>query len=60
MGPKGKTPWISYKSVKMGDSQLIIEFLTKEFDVNLNANLTSEQLSTARAYRVMIEDHLYW
>lgn len=28
-GPKTKTPWISYKGVHMGDSQLIIEYLNK-------------------------------
>lgn len=28
-GPKGKTPWITYNGVHMGDSQIIIKFLSK-------------------------------
>lgn len=60
MGPKGKTPWISYKDFNIGDSQLIIEFLTKEFRVNLHTTLLPEDSATARAYRIMVEDHLYW
>ncbi|CAL8129963.1 unnamed protein product [Orchesella dallaii] len=60
MGPKGKLPWITYKGVHVADSQLIIQFLNKKLGISLNKNRAKEQLATARACRIMLEDHFMW
>ncbi|ODM89382.1 hypothetical protein Ocin01_17300, partial [Orchesella cincta] len=58
MGPHGKMPWVTYNGVNIADSQLIIEFLNKEFGVSINAsNISKEQLAAARACRIVMEDH---
>jgi len=60
MGPKGKLPWITLNGVDTGDSQLCIELLSRHFNKDLNSSLSEEQKATARALRIMAEDHLYW
>ncbi|ODM93344.1 hypothetical protein Ocin01_13338 [Orchesella cincta] len=58
MGPHGKMPWVTYNGENIADSQLIIEFLNKEFRVSINAsNISKEQLAAARACRIVMEDH---
>ncbi|KAL4219360.1 hypothetical protein ACF0H5_021940 [Mactra antiquata] len=59
-GPKNKTPWIEYNGITMGDSQLIIEFLNKEFSVNLNDHLSTLEVSQAWAIQKWIEEFTYW
>jgi glutathione S-transferase len=44
----------------MGDSQLIIEFLIKQFDKDLSAHLTQIEKSTARAYLKLNEESTRW
>ena len=58
--PKGKVPWIEYNSIEMGDSQLIIEFLNKEFNVDLNKHLTAKERATAWAIQKWLEEFTYW
>ena len=41
----------------MHDSQLCIEFLTGKFQNDISSSL---EQSTARAYQIMGEDHLFW
>ena len=60
MGPKGKVPWIEYNGIEMGDSQLIIEFLNKEFNVDLNKHLTAKERATAWAIQKWLEEFTYW
>ena len=50
--PKGKSPWIIYNGQAIGDSALIIDFLTREFKVQLDAHLTPEQHAIGHAVRV--------
>lgn len=59
-GPKGKIPWIEYNGVTMGDSQLIIEYLEKEFKVSLNSHLTPEERALAWAIQKWLEEWTYW
>ncbi|OXA48704.1 Failed axon connections [Folsomia candida] len=59
-GVKSKTPWISINGAHVSDSHLILQFLKKKFDVNFPNNYTKEELSTARAVRVMLEERWYW
>ena len=60
MSPKKKSPWITYNGVDIGDSQLCIEFLMKEFNVDLSAHLSALEKSQARAYLKLVEESLRW
>ncbi|KAI0222593.1 Failed axon connections-like [Lamellibrachia satsuma] len=60
MSSKGKTPWITYNGVDVADTQFCIEYLNKQFSVDLNKDLSSVERSTARAFQKMTEEHLYW
>lgn len=59
-GPKGKSPWIEYNGLVLGDSQFIMANLSKQFDVDLNRSLSKEQRATARAFQKMVDEHMYW
>ncbi|VDI17743.1 Hypothetical predicted protein [Mytilus galloprovincialis] len=59
-GSKGKIPWIEYNDVTIPDSQLIIEYLNKLRDVDLNRHLTEEQEAVAVAFQRMVDEHTYW
>ena len=58
--PKDKVPWIEYNGTAMGDSQLIIDYLNKEFKVNLNKGLDPYQRATAWAIQKWLEEFTYW
>ncbi|XP_029637837.1 failed axon connections homolog [Octopus sinensis] len=60
MSPKHKIPWITYNGEVVSDSQFIIEYLNKKFNLNFNSHLTDEQRSIARAMQKMLEENLYW
>ncbi|XP_053374697.1 failed axon connections homolog isoform X2 [Mercenaria mercenaria] len=63
LGPKKKSPWIEYNGTTMGDSQLIIEFLNKEFKVDMNSDLTKQEKALAWAIQKWIEElnvHTRW
>jgi len=57
---KGKMPWIEYNGQEIADSNFCIEFLNKEFRVDVDEGLTDEQRGVARAVLVMIEENTYW
>ena len=59
-GAKGKTPWITFNGENIADSQLIVEHLSRHFDLDMNSHLSREEKAIARSMRIMIEDHLYW
>lgn len=59
--PKGKIPYVELPDgTRMGDSQLIIERLSREHGVDLDASLTPAQRATARAVRRMLEEATYF
>ena len=60
MGPKGKTPWITVNGKKVGDSQICLELLAEFFHKDFSSHLTAEEKSIARAFQIMMEDHLHW
>ena len=45
---------------EVGDSQFCIEFLSRQYNVNLNEHLTKEQVAIARAFVKMAEESLNW
>ncbi|TNE90462.1 MAG: glutathione S-transferase family protein [Deltaproteobacteria bacterium] len=58
-GPKKKTPWIEDDQVRMGDSELIIQYLGQRHGVDLEAGLSAEQLALSVAIRRMFEEHYH-
>jgi glutathione S-transferase len=58
-GPKGKSPWIEYGSVRMGDSSLIIEHLEERFGIDLDAHLDAGQRALALSVQRMLEEHYH-
>lgn len=58
-GPKGKSPWIEYGDVRMGDSSLIIEHLQARFGVDLDGHLDDSQRALGVAVQRMLEEHYH-
>jgi glutathione S-transferase len=58
-GPKGKSPWIEYGTVRMGDSTLIIEHLAERFRIDLDAHLDPRQKALAVSIQRMLEEHYH-
>lgn len=58
-GPKGKSPWIEIGDVCMGDSTLIIEYLEKRFEIDLDAHLNEQQRALALSVQRMLEEHYH-
>jgi glutathione S-transferase len=58
-GPKGKSPWIEYGDVRMGDSSLIIEHLAERFGIDLDAQLDAHQWALALSVQRMLEEHYH-
>eukprot|EP01084_Bolivina_argentea_P206898 353120_1 len=56
-----KMPWITYKNHHQPDSNLIMEWFTKQKDfdyINMDKHLNKKQLAISNAYKSMIEDGL--
>jgi glutathione S-transferase len=58
-GPKGKSPWIEYGDVRMGDSSLIIEHLQKRLRIDLDSHLDARQRALALCVQRMLEEHYH-
>ncbi|MCG8313868.1 MAG: glutathione S-transferase family protein [Pseudomonadales bacterium] len=58
--PKGKLPYISHRGKKIGDSNLIIEYLSKELGTDLDSELSAEEKAIHHAMRVMLDERLYF
>lgn len=58
-GPKGKSPWIEYENVRMGDSSLIIEHLRSRFGIDLDMHLDARQRALALSIQRMLEEHYH-
>lgn len=58
--PKGKMPYIEHNGKTLGDSALIIEHLEAQYGDALDRHLSEEERAQALAFRVLMEEHLYW
>jgi glutathione S-transferase len=56
-GPKGKCPWVVVDREAIADSQLVIESLSRRFQ--LVDALTPQQAAIATATRLMLEEHYH-
>ncbi|AEE26437.1 glutathione S-transferase family protein [Francisella hispaniensis] len=57
--PTGKMPYIETMGKKFADSNLIIAMLEKQYQLNLDQHLSSEQKAVAHAFIRLCEDSLY-
>ena len=55
-----KTPFILYGGTEVADTYFCIEHLNRVYRVDLNYWLSDEQRAVARAFQMMVEDHLFW
>ena len=53
--PKGKIPWIELDGIRMGDSELIIQFLKKRHA--LQSGLSPEQQAASHAFNRLVSEH---
>ncbi|XP_002739473.1 failed axon connections homolog [Saccoglossus kowalevskii] len=57
---KGKLPWIEYKGQEIPDSSFCIDFINKEFEVDLNKDLSDVNKGAAKAFQRLAEENCYW
>lgn len=57
-GPYKKIPFVEYQGETIGDSELILQRLIKDYGIDLG--LTEAQLATGRSWQQLLEQHLYW
>jgi len=60
MGKKGKLPWIEYNGERIVDSKFIFKYVKDKFEVNMDSELTEEQVAVGRAVSSMLEENTYW
>lgn len=57
-GPYKKIPFVEYQGEVLADSDLIIQRLLEDYKINVD--LSELELSQARAWKMLIEEHLNW
>ncbi|PFX22720.1 failed axon connections homolog [Stylophora pistillata] len=57
---KGKIPWIEFNGQEIADSNFCIQFLKKEFKVDIDSHLNANEKAIARTVRTMLEENTYW
>lgn len=60
LSSKGKSPWITFNGEDIADSNLCIDFLNKELNVDLDESLTDVQRGASMALRRMCDENTYW
>jgi len=58
-GPKKKSPWIEDGEVRMGDSELIIRYLSEKYGVDPDARLSASDRALSLAWRRTFEEHYH-
>ena len=57
---KGKMPWIEFNGQEIADSNLCIQFLKREFKVDVDSHLNNTEKAIAHSIRTMLEENTYW
>ena len=57
---KGKMPWIEFNGQEVADSNFCIQFLNKEFEVDIDSHLSAIEKAIAHSVRTMLEENTYW
>ncbi len=58
--PKGKLPVLKDKNILVSDSYFIQKYLTKKYNLEIDAHLTDRQMAEGFAFTKMLEDFFYW
>jgi glutathione S-transferase len=58
-GPKGKSPWIEYEGVRMGDSSIIIAYLSDRYGIDLDSHLDGSEKARALVIQRTLEEHFH-
>jgi glutathione S-transferase len=58
--PKGKMPYIDDAGQKIGDSNLVIEYLQETYGDRTDSQLSPSDRAISLAMRRMIDENLYW
>src|SRR5215208_2319264 len=58
-GPKSKNPWIELDGQRIGDSEIIIDLLSRRHGIDLDEGLTPEQIALGHAWRRTFEEHFH-
>ena len=57
---KGKMPWIEYNGESIADSNFCIQFLKKEFRVDVDDHLSETERAIAHTILTTLEENTYW
>lgn len=57
--PKKKNPWVSLDGEPMGDTELIIDLLSRRHGIDLDAGLSPAQKAVGHAWRRAFEEHFH-
>jgi glutathione S-transferase len=58
-GPKGKNPWIELDGERIGDTEIIIDLLSKRSGFDIDGGLLPDQRALSHAVRRMVEEHFH-
>lgn len=58
--PKGKLPYIIHRGKKVPDSSFILEYLSNEFNVDLDSHLSVQEKAVSHAFQRLFEESLVW
>jgi glutathione S-transferase len=58
-GPKRKSPWIEEGDVRMGDTELILEYIERTHGKKIDGDLSSTESAHAAVLRRMLEEHYH-
>jgi glutathione S-transferase len=58
--PRSKIPYIEHNWKLISDSEIIISYINKEFNINLDKGLNDEQLAISHFLKKTLEEDLYW
>lgn len=57
---QGKMPWIEFNGQEIADSNFCIQFLSKEFQVDVDSHLSATERAIAHSILTMLEENTYW
>jgi glutathione S-transferase len=58
-GPKKKNPWIELDGEAIGDTEIIIDMLSRRSGFDIDSGLSAAQRATGLAVRRMVEEHFH-
>ena len=53
-------PWIEFNGQEIADSNFCIQFLKREFKVDIDYHLNSTEKAISHSVRTMLEENTYW